>query len=321
MERDEEIGFVPSRNGVTEIRYVGSDQGFHVFTDDRRARVDAAGVQTPAHVDVMALGCSFTWGAGVESADTWVQQLGRTLGVPVANFGMGSYGSVQAFQMLVRNADLRPKVVVYAFMPEHLWRNLSPCAPNYVPFCVPVAHLKREGEWVTLERPHLEYFTPENNRAINREVILRSRWDPLSWLYAAKWAAKIAVYRYPTADRLAVDATPETAAAAIHAMIRAMHDEAADMGARLVVLNLPLMHEGHVDPVAPVLEQALAGKDVTFVDFAPVAAAYFAREPNGSLVLGDDPHPNQLAHRMIAETLAPVVRTLLAETGDGADPG
>ena len=61
------------------------------------------------------------------------------------------------------------------------------------------------------------------------------------------------------------------------------------------------------------LAAAVASKDIAFVDFAPVAEAYYAREPAGTLVLGpDDAHPNALAHRLIAETLAQAIRDLLA---------
>src|SRR5262249_1925771 len=103
MERDDEMGFTPVRNAATTIQHLDTDQWFHIFNDGRGARVNAPGERTPEHVDVMAVGCSFTWGAGVESEDSYPQQLGRMLGASVANFGMGSYGSVQAFQSLVRN--------------------------------------------------------------------------------------------------------------------------------------------------------------------------------------------------------------------------
>src|SRR5205823_4519803 len=145
------------------------------------------------------------------------------------------------------------------------------------------------------------------------EVVLRDPGAFAAWLFGAKWAAKIALFRYRHADTIAVDRSPETAAAGIAAMLRAMLNEAQDMGARLVVLNMPNLPRGRVEPVPDALARALAGQDVTFVDFQPVAAAYYARDPSGTLMLGSDPHPNPLAHRMIAETLAPVVRALLGD--------
>jgi hypothetical protein len=311
MERDDEIGFVATRNGATTIEAPGGGHGFHVYTDARSARVDAPGMQTPAHVDVMAVGCSFTWGAGVESEQAWPRQLSRILGVDVANLGMGSYGSVQAFQTMVRNADLTPKVVVYAFIENHLRRNLSPCAPNYVPFCLPVSYLEREGDWVVLRPPLMEYFSPDDNRAFSREVVLREDSGLLAWLLRAKWAAKITSFDYRGPQ--VADPDAHTMAAALRAIMQGMTDEAARMGAELVVLHVPNLPRGNVRPPPAALTSALAGKRVTLVDFSPVAAEFYAREPSGTLILGaDDAHPNALAHRLIAEALAPVVRPLLA---------
>ena len=193
------------------------------------------------HVDVLAVGCSFTWGHGVESEETYPQQLGGILGASVANFGMGSFGSVQSFQTLLHNADLKPKVVVYGFIQDHLRRNVSPCAPNYVPYCLPVSYLKREGDWIVLQPPHMEYFSPEDNRAFMTEVAMRDPTGPLAWFLGAKWAAKIDWFKYRNAETIAVDGSPETATAAMSAMIGAMASEAQAMGAKLVVLNLPLL--------------------------------------------------------------------------------
>jgi hypothetical protein len=312
MERDDEMGFVPKRNGSTEIRHLDSGLRYHIFTDGRSARVNAAGAQTPSHVDIVTLGCSFTWGHGVESEQTYAQQLGQILNAPVANFGMGSYGSVQSFQALMRNADLKPKVVVYGFIQDHLRRNLSPCAPNYVPFCLPVSYLKRENDWVVLQPPHMEYFAPEDNRAFMAEIAMRDASGPLDWFFAAKWAARIAWFKYRNIETIAYDDSLATATAGIHAMIGAMADEVKGMGAKLVVVNMPYLRRGRTQPVPTALTSALAGKDVAFVDFGPIASDFYARDAAGTLILGDDPHPNPLAHRMIAEALAPVVEPLLA---------
>jgi hypothetical protein len=312
IEGDPEIGFVPVRNGSTEMRHLDTGLDYHLYTDERRARVNAPGAQTPDHVDVATVGCSFTWGTGVESEETWTQQLGRILGTSVANFGMGSYGSVQAFQMMVRHADLKPRVVVYGFIQDHLRRNVSPCAPNYVPYCLPVSYLKRDGDWIVLQPPHMEYFSPDDNRAFLTEVVMREPRGPRDWFLGAKWALRMRRFQYRNAATVAVDEAVETRRMAIRAMIGAMATEAQAEGARLVVLNMPFLPRDNGQPIPDSLLNALVGRDdVTLVDFGPVAAEFYATHPTGTLTNGDDPHPSPATHRMIAETLAPVVRAML----------
>jgi len=83
---------------------------------------------------------------------------------------------------------------------------------------------------------------------------------------------------------------------------------------------MPYLVRGRVGGPPPALSDAIAGLDLTFVDFAPVARAFYERDPTGTLVLGEDPHPNPVAHRMIAETLAAAVRPLLAARADREMP-
>ena len=91
-----------------------------------------------------------------------------------------------------------------------------------------------------------------------------------------------------------------------------MAGEAKKAGARLVVLNMPYLQRGRVEPAPGALTLAMEGQDVTFVDFSPVVADWHARNATGTLVRGTDGHPNGLGHRMIAETLQPAVRPWLA---------
>lgn len=310
MTPDDELGFVATPNGSTVLRNVETDARFHIFTDRRGARVDAAGAQTGPTVDVMALGCSFTWGSGIESEQTWVQQLHAMTGATVANFAMGSYGSVQSLLLLMRNADLKPKVVVYAFIPDHVRRNVNPCAPNFLPYCLPVAYLQRQGDQIVLRPPPTEVFSVEENRDFMRDVATRPLDSPAALWLRTTWAATIA-FRTWLDRTVSVDRSPETATHALRAMVSAMAEETRKIGARFVVLNMPYLTRGQLGSMPPELQSAIAGLDVTLVDFAPVAAAWYAAHPTGSLVLDDDPHPNPAAQRMIAETVAAAVRPLL----------
>src|SRR4030095_8016584 len=77
----------------------------------------------------------------VPNDDTFRQILGLELRVSVANLAFASWGTVQSLRVLETHADLRPRVVLYAFIHDHLRRNLSPCAPSTAPICLPVPHV------------------------------------------------------------------------------------------------------------------------------------------------------------------------------------
>ena len=100
-------------------------------------------------------------------------------------------------------------------------------------------------------------------------------------------------------------------------MIAAMVRETNAMGARLIVLNLPYMLRGRVQPAPAALTAAVAGQDLTFIDFAPAASDYYAHDATGTLTNGLDAHPNPRAHRMIAETVAVSASAFLTPEGSG----
>jgi len=100
IEPDEEMGYVPIRNGATFRRHDRAGLAYHVFTSDRRARVNRRFERTPPTVDLVIVGCSFSWGHGVESEDTYGQVLARRRGLTVANLAFSAWGTVQAVQML-----------------------------------------------------------------------------------------------------------------------------------------------------------------------------------------------------------------------------
>jgi hypothetical protein len=192
LQRDDEIGFVAARNARTLRRHLTSDLRYHLFTDERGARVNTPGDQTPSRIDLLTIGCSFSWGHGVENEDTFTEGLRGRLGVRVANFAMGSYGSVHSLLLLRRHLDLRPRLIVYGFIDDHLRRNLSPCAPSYAPFCVPMAHVALTASSLpTIRPPKWEYFSAEQNRDFYRDVAMTDRFSFRDVL----WRARVDLFR------------------------------------------------------------------------------------------------------------------------------
>ena len=69
----------------------------------------------------VALGDSFTFGAGVDHEATWVARLARLTGREIINFGMPGHGPHQYTRILKKyGAPFQPKLVFYALFPNDL---------------------------------------------------------------------------------------------------------------------------------------------------------------------------------------------------------
>jgi len=66
----------------------------------------------PAHVDVVGLGDSQTWGVNVQSADAWPQQLAKLSQHSVYNMSVGGYGPVQYWRLTEKAFNFSPKVII-----------------------------------------------------------------------------------------------------------------------------------------------------------------------------------------------------------------
>jgi hypothetical protein len=81
-------------------------------------------VRTPPCVSVY--GDSFTYSSEVDAVDAWPNQLSALLGCRVNNFGVGGYGTDQAFLRMRRNELDRPGLLVIAHASIDIIRNLIP---------------------------------------------------------------------------------------------------------------------------------------------------------------------------------------------------
>jgi len=305
IEADEEMGFVPIRNGASVRRHPRTGLSYRIFTSDRRARVSARGEATPPAVDLMTIGCSFSWGHGVENPETYTAILARRHGLRVANLAFSSYGTVQAVQMLERNRDLHPKVVVYGVIQDHLKRNLSPCAPVYGPACLPYA-------WVDFDAQERPFLHPPNNDDYD---FSRRFWDAF-FFRRGTWARRLEVALEADARRLANplpddDGGPEHRRKGMTFLLERMRAAARGIGAPLVVVYIPYLERGGTQAPSAALASALAGveaPDVTVVDLAPVVARHYADPASPLLRFERDRHPSPAAHALFADALEPALR-------------
>lgn len=74
---------------------------------------------------VAAFGDSFTYASEVSHAEGWANQLSKRLGCRVANFGVGGYGTDQAYLRFKQTNVDDASVVILGFFPEDIERNVN----------------------------------------------------------------------------------------------------------------------------------------------------------------------------------------------------
>jgi hypothetical protein len=300
IEADEEIGFVPVRNGATVRHHPSSGLAYRVFTSDRGARVDARGERTTAPLDLMTIGCSFSWGHGIENHETYTSVLARRRSLRAANFAFASFGTVQSLQMLARNIDLRPRVVVYGVIEDHLKRNHSGCAPAFGPACLPCA-------WVDFDAARGPFIQPPDGDAY---AFNRRFWDTF-FFRRGSWPRRLAVTVEADLRRLSGETAfptsdPEAGRQALEFLIARMRALTQQAGAHLVIVYIPYLERDGTNAPPPALARALdaiAGPGVSVLDLAPVVARYYGDPSRPLLRFERDAHPNRAAHALIAEEL------------------
>lgn len=309
IQADEVIGFVAAKNAATTVKHLSTGRTYHVYTDRRGARVSRPGAQTPERVDLLTVGCSFSWGDGVEAVDTFTERLGRRLGIATANLALAAYSGLNALQALQRNLDLKPKVIVYGFIETHRFRNLSSCAPSYPPYCMPVSYVSFDGRGrPRAERPHLEYFSPELYRQYYREVLSQEASFTLADVL---WRIRVDLLQYPERRRLPYPTDLLSQRKGMNLVLREMVEATHSAGARLVVVYIPSLERGRAGPPPRPLLDAMAGRDLVYLSLEGPVRDYYGDPGRPPLNLPNDAHPAAVAHELIARELEGPVSQLL----------
>lgn len=265
---------------------------FDIYTDDRGARVDGPGQRSPAQVDVLVVGDSFSWGYALANPETYARHLAREFGTGVSNFAMAAYGTTQSLQMLRRNGDLKPKLIVYGIIAHHFERNVMPCLPSYYPFCFDASHVT----WNAAGEP---YIAPPESNGVRRfqRHLAGDFTNPVTWLthgvdvIRGRIEYAQATYSTPT-DRKKEEA--------LGYLLREMERSATAIGAKLLVVYLPTNYYS-----APEALPRLIG-DIRLLDLTQ--AFQRERDKGTNLYIVGDGHPNRAAHELISQEIAKYVR-------------
>lgn len=309
---DPEIGLVSRPSAHTRHIYPAiADRAtfeFDIYTNDRGARVDGPGQLSAARYDIVTVGDSFTWAYALANQDSYAAKLGRELGASVANFALASYGTTQSLQVLERNLDLRPRLVVYGIIAHHFERNVWPCAPSYYEFCLDVSHVS----WDEAGQSYIAL--PFSNGVRRLQVHQDGEYlTPLRWL--THGADVIFGRLYYTWSHYH---EPDDArkAEAVQFLLQRMNRMATASGSQLLVVFLPTNYYGPPAALPGIIDKV--GEGIRFLDLTP-AFERNRREGGPNPYIVGDGHPSVAGHALIAAEIAKYVRREGLLDPDGAN--
>jgi lysophospholipase L1-like esterase len=255
------------------------------------------GPKRPGVRRVMVLGDSFTEGQGVKEPDTYARVLERRLNaVEPGRFEVLNCGRrgddfpalFEAFEEVLRHD---PDIVVYGMVLNDAYQSESFRARQTF-----VNDLIMDRGWSLLGKPQ-----PRMSRFDSR--LLAALKDRLETRRTALETTRWYLDMYGEPNREGWERT--------EGYLREMNRRARDRGARLLVASWPLLVnlEGD-DPfaaAASAVARSCAAAGIPRHDLRPALAG----RPTSSLWVHPlDMHPNEIAHALAAESLAPVVREL-----------
>lgn len=252
----------------------------------------------PGLTRVVVLGDSFTEGQGVKEQDTLVRVLERrlqavgSLRYEVRNCGRRAADFPTLDKMFERILPFEPDLVVYAMVPN----DVEP-SPEY--------HRSRNyvDDWIVDRRRWQEPGAPTGLLPLQPRLLafVRDRLD--AWRIGREstlWYLGL----YGPENRQGWERTQER--------VRTWDRRLRERGARLLLASWPLLVDAERgDPFAPIAAEVarfcrLAG--IPRHDLRPALAG----RPAATLwVHPVDHHPNEVANRLAAESLAPVVKALV----------
>jgi hypothetical protein len=319
-QADEELGLRPVQNAEgAQIIPLGSDLEVRFNEDGFRIPVNEEDLLTGDGPRLMALGCSFTFGAGVKATDTFIYLLAKRLNGTAINAGVCSYGLVQMMLLSERLADeFKPDYLIVQFSPWLIERAMTPFAPSYAGK-LPVPYFYDSDSGLKIHSP---VFT---SRSIALDMNrYRDTSSSLGDFISFLWNAGFPMYVhddvntliYETGKILGCVVEPTENAVLV---IKTVYDEIAQVceenDIKLVILVLGRSNEDFDPPidlfpdgvlVVNAHRAMLDSLEEVSLDTYRSAYAIWRGEPP-QLV---DLHPNERAHRIIAEAL---YQTLISE--------
>ena len=319
--RPDSRSFILSPDGDSIWSY-HDHEGFRIPASDTLIEIR----RTP--VDILFLGCSFTYGYMCKAEDTYPHLVAKAMGYRYINAAVCGYG---ASQMLEQARKLigryRPRYVVFQHSDWLLKRSQSVYAPNNT--ATPIPYFRLEDDSLVLQYPV--------DRSLTFELIekaLKSDFGerPLSFFFTEfiPYIAKKEFYGFRTAIRLKTGHLKRPNVDKRSMALRLYPDFvriANEYGARPIVFHIGdqyKIQQNAQEGIDTAFVNALGG--VAIVDAVKPQLAYLEEHPElnpanaylhcriraADTVIMDH-HPNPLAHSILARTLLTYLQTVPTE--------
>lgn len=302
FESHDRLGFKP-KPGIQVTDYAGS-KGFDVLTDSRGARITPGQSPSLQTVNILGVGCSQTWGHGVQSHETFLARVGVELGLTVANLAVSGFGGTGALLQMKEHMSLDPNFVIYGLWEDHLNRNVNRCLEDSSPICVERPYLEIQGkDQFMLGMPgsnsgnldRLRRFYLETSEHTDR---FRTFESDVRWVAFDLWKR----LRIVTEK---IGAEPVSLSQKIHAMayiLEEMNRVVSSNGGKFVVVWIPLYFSSDIHP--PPEELKALSKRVGFL-MVDMSQRFHGMISEGEAIsLPSDGHMNSAAHQSIAMAIA-----------------
>lgn len=299
-----------------------------------RSGYDASGARSnpsypePGTEYVSSYGDSFTFGDGVSDEAAWCHVLSRKLGARVASFGVGGYGTDQAFLRFRRNTSDHARITILGIYPDDLKRNVNQQRYFLAPVLPVNFGLKPrfvlDGDALQLEplptMTHAEYLDSFEHpgRYYPFEYFLPGTRDgPVAWKFPFSLSVLRAVLSPQVVNWVrgrpgwidfASEAHPSKALEVTAAIVKAFEALAAERGKRVLVVVFPSessfesYQRGDELPTAALgVRLAADGSDV--LDLTAGLCDHLGRRSFAELFLRPPPgsHFNEEGHRIVAD--------------------
>lgn len=161
----------PKGNLVYDAHYsIIPDTGFNTLPINHRKAFRVSDPQRDS-LEIVFLGCSFTFGTGVPDTATMAYQVGQQLNYNTLNYGGSGFGTHQAYQIYTHKYKQEPtkkkRVFVYTFIPDHLLR-----AKCIYTWCLNDPYFEVKGDSLHLLGPAFKHTSSARSQVMIRALSL-----------------------------------------------------------------------------------------------------------------------------------------------------